>query len=223
MRKRAAATFVGTVLVGLALALGSACEKTKSSRTVSLDAEAPHVASAQSATPSPAAASGADMVRESCLPCHSEEILLQQRLTSDQWAAVVKKMRGWGAALEPEREIALVRYLAEHYTPDAGAFTPQVIEAADAAAELAALPDGPFAGGDAAHGATLFAQRCTACHGADAGGGVGVRLADRVLIHRAPEFDRVVREGRGRMPAASDLTPRDVADILAHLRALTHH
>ena len=39
------------------------------------------------------------LVRESCLMCHSDELIATQRLTAKQWKAEVEKMVGWGAPL----------------------------------------------------------------------------------------------------------------------------
>ena len=35
--------------------------------------------------------------KSSCLACHGEDVIQQQRLTSAQWDAEINKMVGWGA------------------------------------------------------------------------------------------------------------------------------
>jgi hypothetical protein len=66
---------------------------------------------------------GRAQVEASCLPCHSSDILLQQRLTEKQWTASVEKMIGWGAKLRPEDKTIVVAYLSKHFGP-ANKFTP---------------------------------------------------------------------------------------------------
>jgi mono/diheme cytochrome c family protein len=159
------------------------------------------------------------LVTDNCLSCHVVDMLAQQRLTAAQWGKVVKKMSTWGSLIEPENTAALVAYLAATYGPDAGPYTSPTISAAAAAAQLAPLPDGALAGGDAARGKDVFAMRCAACHGADAHGGIGVNLVDRPILYRAPELAQIVRDGKGRMPPFEG-TERDIADVIAYLRPL---
>ena len=150
-------------------------------------------------------------------------MIAQQRLTPTQWAGVVKKMHGWGAPVEPENIDALVAYLAATYGPTAGPYRVETLSAVEAAAAVASQPDGPFAGGDAGRGAVTYHELCATCHADDArGAALGVCLADRPLLYRAADFSRIVRTGRGRMPAfrEHDVPDPSVADLLAHLRAL---
>ena len=80
------------------------------------------------------------------------------------------------------------------------------------AAESPAKPDG----------ARLYAQRCSACHGADGSGGVGVPLALPAFLSSVDDayLHKTVRLGRpGRvMPAFTQLTDAEVAAIVAHIR-----
>jgi hypothetical protein len=155
-----------------------------------------------------------------CLQCHDEPMLQQQRLTAKQWAAVIKKMIGWGAPTEPENVEALVAYLAAHYGPDAGLYVTPELDAARAAAAFAPLPDGKFADGNVKKGRMLYAQACASCHGADAHGSpTGMNLADRPLLWRAPEIAAIVKKGRGRMPAFP-LGDAQIAGLIAYLRTL---
>jgi mono/diheme cytochrome c family protein len=172
--------------------------------------------------PSLALAEGADpLVVNNCLQCHTEELLAQQRLTAKQWAAVVKKMVGWGAPVEAENVEALVKLLSSHYSLEQPALVPPAIDPKAAQAALEPLPDGPYAKGNAKKGKLLYAQACASCHGADGHGSPsGMNLADRPLLGRAAEFVQPVRAGRGRMPAFSTLTRGDLAALLAYVRTL---
>ncbi len=80
------------------------------------------------------------------------------------------------------------------------------------AAEPVAKPDG----------ARLYAQRCSACHGADGRGDVGVPLALPAFLSSVDDayLRKTVRLGRpGRvMPAFTQLTDADVEAIVAHIR-----
>jgi len=166
------------------------------------------------------AAAGKAIVETACLSCHTEDMLEQQRLPKEKWAATVKKMTGWGANLESTDTDALVTYLAASYGPDAGPWVPASISASAARHALDPLEDGAYAGGNVERGKTLFLDRCSACHGANARGAVGVNLVERPILYRAEEVATTIRQGRGKMAALPRTTDRDVADVLAHLRTL---
>jgi hypothetical protein len=61
-------------------------------------------------------------VEASCYPCHSADILVQQRLTEKQWTATVEKMIRWGAKADDKQ--AIIRYLSQHFGPDNKKFVP---------------------------------------------------------------------------------------------------
>jgi mono/diheme cytochrome c family protein len=198
----------------LAIAVGAiACTRPTPPPVVE-DAAAPIRSSA------PPATDGKALVTGACLSCHAEEMLAQQRLPKEKWAATVKKMAGWGANLEPTDTDALVAYLAASYGPDAGPWEPPPITAADAKNALEPLDDGAFAGGDAQSGRRLFVERCSSCHGLNARGAIGVNLVERPVLYRAPDVAATVRKGRGKMLPLATTTDREIADILAHLRTL---
>jgi hypothetical protein len=69
------------------------------------------------------AGKGKVLVEAACLPCHSPDILVQQRLTEKQWTASVDKMIRWGAVVRDEDKAALTAYLAQHFGPE-NRFTP---------------------------------------------------------------------------------------------------
>lgn len=60
---------------------------------------------------------GKAQVEAACLPCHSSDILLQQRLTEKQWAASVDKMIRWGTELREADKPVVIAYLARHFGP----------------------------------------------------------------------------------------------------------
>ena len=163
---------------------------------------------------------GPELVAQTCLACHTEEILREQRLTATQWEKVVKKMAGWGATLAADDVPIVTAYLSASYGVDAGAYQVATFSAVEAEREIAPLDDGPFAAGHAERGGSLYAARCASCHGADARGQVGVNLVDRPLLYRAADFARAVRDGRAKMPAQPQTTDGEVADLLAHLRGV---
>jgi hypothetical protein len=49
--------------------------------------------------------------RQSCLICHDEDVIRQQRLSRAQWDREINKMTGWGARVEPDRREMLLEYL----------------------------------------------------------------------------------------------------------------
>lgn len=183
-------------------------------------------AGAPSATPSsatPAATevpSAESLVTLDCLPCHDELMLAQQRLTAKQWAAVVKKMQGWGSIIPPENVDMVVDYLAKKYPADGKEYDVPSVSTDVVATRFAKSDDGAFANGDTSRGEVLFKQACVVCHGPDAKGAtVGVALANRLILQHPAEFADVVRKGRGRMSGIPTIADADVAAMLAYLRA----
>lgn len=55
--------------------------------------------------------------KSSCLACHDEDVIQQQRLTRTQWDAEINKMVGWGAKVSDQERSALLDYLAGRYGP----------------------------------------------------------------------------------------------------------
>lgn len=155
-----------------------------------------------------------------CSVCHSPDLITQQRLPHDRWAAVVEKMVHWGAEVSSEEASLLVRYLSARYHPGAPDQLPPIESAS--AQPLAHEPatEGPVSG-VAARGAALFAQHCQACHGAGAMGGMGPKLAKNPILKYEDLFWDTVLHGRGPMPAwGSALSHQDIADIHAWLGGL---
>jgi sulfite oxidase len=74
------------------------------------------------ATPKPVSAPVAESVveappafKQTCLGCHGEEAIAQQRLNRTQWEREVEKMQRWGAPVTPENKDVLVDYLSKRY------------------------------------------------------------------------------------------------------------
>jgi DMSO/TMAO reductase YedYZ molybdopterin-dependent catalytic subunit len=61
--------------------------------------------------PAPAA------LKSSCLACHGDDVIGQQRLTRAQWDAEINKMTGWGAKVSDQDRSALLDYLAARFGP----------------------------------------------------------------------------------------------------------
>ncbi|MGH3185552.1 MAG: Ig-like domain-containing protein, partial [Streptosporangiaceae bacterium] len=53
--------------------------------------------------------------RASCLACHGEDMIRQQRLTRAQWGREVDKMIGWGSPLTPGDRDGVLQYLSSHF------------------------------------------------------------------------------------------------------------
>jgi mono/diheme cytochrome c family protein len=213
----------GIAIALSALVLGSlvACSKDRD-HAATADASAPSPSAATSVATTAGVISSDEayvLVRNGCLSCHTGEMIAQQRLTPAQWGKVVTKMVGWGANLEPGETAPLTTWLSATYGVDAGPYTPSRIGADAAAEELAQLPDGPFANGDAERGRPLYVDKCSGCHGAEAKGHIGTILVDRPFLYRAADFAMTIRRGRGKMTPLP-LSDAEIADILAHLRRL---
>jgi hypothetical protein len=69
-------------------------------------------APAVSAAAPPEAQAPPAFFRETCMTCHEEDVIRQQRLTRAQWDRELNKMTGWGARIRPEDREALLEYLA---------------------------------------------------------------------------------------------------------------
>jgi mono/diheme cytochrome c family protein len=160
-------------------------------------------------------------VREDCLICHSAAMVERQRLTPPAWGSEVDKMIGWGAPVRPEEKDGLVAFLAMSYPADEP--LSDALERIDAARvrALDRLPEPGRVESDAEAGSALYATHCASCHGAEAmGGDLGNNLVLNPALVDCAAYQRVVSEGRGKMPAfGAALTPGQSEQILAWLRA----
>ncbi len=174
---------------------------------------------APDAAPPPSLFDGHAVVVSTCLSCHTEDMLKQQRLTAAQWGKVVPKMVTWGATLEPQDVTPLVAYLAAEYGPDAGPWEPTPVAADEAIKELVPADDGPIPKGDPEKGKAVYLDKCSGCHGEGARGHIGVNLVERPILYHAKEFAYQVRRSGGKMTPIP-LDDAQMGDVLAHLRRL---
>lgn len=79
-------------------------------------------------------------------------------------------------------------------------------------------------GGDAdgaKRGEGLYNASCVVCHGAQATGGIGPRLAGNPVLSNEQAFWKVVSEGRHVMPPLKDaVTKQQMSDIQTWLKTL---
>jgi mono/diheme cytochrome c family protein len=75
--------------------------------------------------------------------------------------------------------------------------------------------------GDQAKGEELYKASCAVCHGPQATGGIGPRLAGNPVLSNDQAFWKIVHEGRHVMPPLKDaVTEQQMADIQAWLKTL---
>ncbi len=151
-------------------------------------------------------------VAGSAMPAWGEE------LTQEQIWALVSYV--WTFAYEPDLEIAAARPTPTSVPPTEAAPT-QPAEPAPTKALVPTEAPGPTVAPDPARGQQIWQQKpCIGCHGAQAEGNIGPRLAGTVL-----EFDEVlfrVRTGKAPMPAFSEqeVSDQELQDIYAWLKSL---
>jgi cytochrome c1 len=61
------------------------------------------------------AGKGKNLVETSCFPCHSADMLVQQRLSEKQWTAAFDKMIRWGAVVKANDKTVMIAYLSKHF------------------------------------------------------------------------------------------------------------
>jgi hypothetical protein len=57
------------------------------------------------------------LVLGACIPCHSAEMVAQQRLDRKTWEAIVDRMVSYGAPITPETKPLILEYLATRLAP----------------------------------------------------------------------------------------------------------
>jgi ubiquinol-cytochrome c reductase cytochrome c subunit len=138
--------------------------------------------------------------RENCLICHSEEMVVTQRLTPAQWKTEVEKMVGWGSPLPRDQVQPLIDYLSREYAEG----TPAASLARMPYTEVAHLgaPQAVASKGNADRGAALYATHCASCHGREGqGADLGPNLVEKPVLLRPDDFHRITEKGLRRMPA----------------------
>jgi mono/diheme cytochrome c family protein len=155
--------------------------------------------------------------QQNCMICHSEDLTSSQRLTEKQWKSTVDKMIGWGSPVPQERVAPLIRFLANEYPPT----KPREPAARGSLRQLVGeLKHSSLGPADANSGAKVYLSQCANCHGGDGQGAeLGPNLIEKQILLEKDEFERVVMEGRRRMPGyAAVLSRQQSDDILAWLR-----
>jgi mono/diheme cytochrome c family protein len=75
--------------------------------------------------------------------------------------------------------------------------------------------------GDPTRGEELYNASCVVCHGQQATGGIGPRLAGNPVLSNEEAFAKILSEGRHMMPPLTDaLTEQQLADIHDWLKTL---
>ena len=75
--------------------------------------------------------------------------------------------------------------------------------------------------GASTRGEELYTASCVVCHGPQAAGGIGPRLANNPVLSNDQAFWKIVYEGRHVMPPLKGaVTEQQMADIRAWLKAL---
>jgi cytochrome c5 len=68
--------------------------------------------------------SGREVVRSSCLTCHSASMISQQHKDAAAWDKTVTKMVAWGAPLPDDRKDELIAYLVANFGTSGTPATP---------------------------------------------------------------------------------------------------
>lgn len=125
-----------------------------------------------------------------CYTCHAKELITSQRLTSAQWDGVLKKMQGFGVALDDDTH-KLVKAELLALSPALPRSNVKTIRYDEVARDLLPVP------GNKKRGKSLYQQSCAVCHGTQAQGRIGPRL-----IRALPwtEFSTAIAKGKGTMP-----------------------
>lgn len=158
-----------------------------------------------------------------CAVCHSTDLIVQQRLTREQWTVTVNKMVHWGAQLSASEEALVVDYLAERYRPGSVEVEPGKAQDSHEGASIASLAPSfqNRPSGRVEQGHAIYRQNCLPCHGGTATGGVGPKLAKSPILMDEQRFWSTVLQGRGAMPGwGTMLTKQEIADVHAWLKTI---
>lgn len=97
-------------------------------------------------------------------------------------------------------------------------FTPGCDDDDDSGTPDAHIDDILALTGDSTAGATVYSNTCATCHGADGSGGSGPALTSEMSEQSDEEFVSIVLYGEDRMPAQSQLSDQEIADVLSYCR-----
>jgi mono/diheme cytochrome c family protein len=160
-------------------------------------------------------------MRAHCEICHDRGIIIQQRLTPEQWQAEVKKMQKWGAEVPADQEKSLVDYLSGQFKAGAVPMSAPESSSFTLLDSVKPLADPARFHGEARVGRGVFTDACGECHGADARGQQGPNLVQQPILYRFNDFQEIVMRGRRAMPAFSGVLDRkQLEDLVAWLRTL---
>lgn len=157
---------------------------------------------------------------QTCAGCHGTNAeggvgpaLAGNAITVDQAVGVIRQGRGVmpPGLVSGQAEADVAAFLSTIL----GSTAPPAPVPPPAAVTPPATP--PAAAADATRGATIFANTCSGCHGAQAQGGAGPALAGNPI--GVAGATTVIRQGRGGMPAGL-VSGQDEADLLAYLAGL---
>jgi len=166
----------------------------------------------------------ADEMRAHCEICHDRGMIIQQRLTPEQWQAEVKKMQKWGAQVPADQEKSLVDYLSGQFKAGAVPMSAPESSSVTLFDSVKPLADPARFHGEARVGHGLFTDACAECHGVDARGKQGSNLVQQPILYRFNDFQEIVMRGRRTMPAFSGVLERkQLEDLVAWLRTLQIH
>jgi mono/diheme cytochrome c family protein len=165
-----------------------------------------------------------DEMRAHCEICHDRAMIIQQRLTPEQWQAEVKKMQKWGADVPADQEKSLVDYLSGQFKAGAVPMSAPESSSVTLLDSVKPLADPARFRGDAHLGQGVYTDACAECHGADARGKQGPNLVRQPILYRFNDFQEIVMRGRRTMPAFSGVLDRkQLEDIVAWLRTQQIH
>lgn len=160
---------------------------------------------------------GLPVLKNKCLTCHTEGLIQSQRLTSNQWENELKKMETLGDVLNAEEKTLILDYLNFHFNPEANLRSSHLTNYDKLKTEIEGLPSLPK--GNWKRGKKLFLKHCTNCHGTQAEGNLGPRLAGRVIPNFL--FWSTVMTGKGIMPPFEKLLKKsEIADVQSFIQNL---
>jgi mono/diheme cytochrome c family protein len=161
----------------------------------------------------------AEEMRAHCESCHDRGMIIQQRLTPEQWQAEVKKMQKWGAGVPADQEKSLVDYLSGQFKAGAVPMSAPESSSATLLDSVKPLTDPVRFHGDAHAGQGVYTDACGECHGPDARGKQGPNLVQQPILYRFNDFQEIVMRGRRTMPAFSGVLDRkQLENLVAWLR-----
>ncbi|HET6599539.1 MAG TPA: cytochrome c [Burkholderiaceae bacterium] len=165
---------------------------------------------------------GANLVYAKCQTCHDLQYVVEGKgLLPSQWASVLASMKDYGLQISEAESQQVLQYLTTYLGPKPPPAS--TASAASAGAPSAAPIDG----------ATVYAQNCASCHGAEgrgqssyfpplagnpdlaAGGGFAVRVLLNGLTGRI-EVNGQTYDGS--MPSFGHLSDAEIAAVANHVR-----